>query len=177
MVVILGILAAIVVFAVSNLTGTSAQSACTSDQKTVQTAVEAYKAQVGHYPQAGDNFATAPGGTLTANAVAATTPGIDDLYTTQASGSGGAAVGPWLKTQPVNSGHYSITVTQDSNGTVGVDNSAGTAVIAGGCQRELTPSVAASVHVQGAPDGRPALLVLLAERKVCASDRPRQQLR
>lgn len=136
-VIILGILAAIVVFAVSNLTGTSAQSACTSDFKTVQTAVETYKTQVGHYPQPGDNFATSPGGTLTANAAGSTpgpaTPGVDDLYTTQAAGSGGAAVGPWLKTAPVNSGHYSIAVSQDSSGTVSVMDPTGTTVITGGC--------------------------------------------
>lgn len=49
-IVILGILAAIVVFAVQNLTGSSATSACKSDYKTAETALEAFKAQEGHYP-------------------------------------------------------------------------------------------------------------------------------
>lgn len=49
-VVILGILAAIVVFAVQNLSSTSVQSACQSNFKTVETAVEAYKAQMANYP-------------------------------------------------------------------------------------------------------------------------------
>jgi general secretion pathway protein G len=45
-VVVLGILAAIVVFAVQNLTGQSAQAACKSDGKTVETGLEAQRAQV-----------------------------------------------------------------------------------------------------------------------------------
>src|SRR5262245_21559667 len=48
-IVILGILAAIVVFAVQNLTSQSAKASCGSDYKTVETAMETYKAQVGHY--------------------------------------------------------------------------------------------------------------------------------
>jgi len=44
-VVVLGILAAIVVFAVQNLTGESSKSACKSDGKTVETALEAQRAQ------------------------------------------------------------------------------------------------------------------------------------
>src|SRR6201992_3191022 len=45
-IVVLGILAAIVVFAVQNLTGNSAQSACASDLQTVDHAAQAYMAQV-----------------------------------------------------------------------------------------------------------------------------------
>ncbi len=52
-IVILGILAAIVVFAVQNLTSSSSQASCGSDYKTVETAVEAYKAQMGAYPTGG----------------------------------------------------------------------------------------------------------------------------
>lgn len=48
-VVILGILAAIVVFAVSNITKTSVVSSCKTDYKSVETAQEAYKAQIGSY--------------------------------------------------------------------------------------------------------------------------------
>ena len=49
-IVILGVLAGIVVFAVQNLTGTSVLAACNSDVKTVETAVETYKMQMGNYP-------------------------------------------------------------------------------------------------------------------------------
>src|ERR1700729_470120 len=41
-IVVLGILAAVVVFALGSVTGTSAQSACNSDAKTVETAMAAY---------------------------------------------------------------------------------------------------------------------------------------
>ena len=63
-VVILGILAAIVVFAVQNLSSTSVQSACQSNFKTVETAVEAYKAQMAQYPS-GSGKANPTGSTST----------------------------------------------------------------------------------------------------------------
>jgi prepilin-type N-terminal cleavage/methylation domain-containing protein len=44
-IVVLGILAAIVIFSLSSVTGSSAASACNSDAKTVETAVQAYDAQ------------------------------------------------------------------------------------------------------------------------------------
>jgi prepilin-type N-terminal cleavage/methylation domain-containing protein len=49
-IVIMGILAAVVVFAVQNLTKQSAQASCHSDYKTIETAAEAFKAQTGAYP-------------------------------------------------------------------------------------------------------------------------------
>src|SRR5579875_3749005 len=49
-IVILGVLAAIVVFAVQNLTGQSAKSACGTDYKSVESAAEVFKAQTGAYP-------------------------------------------------------------------------------------------------------------------------------
>ena len=52
-IVILGILAAIVVFAVGNSTNQAKTSACQADKKTVETALEAYKANVGSYPASG----------------------------------------------------------------------------------------------------------------------------
>ncbi len=72
-IVILAILAAIVVFAVQNLTGQSAKAACSADYNTGQTALEAYKAQMGNYPSA-----------------------LSDLTTT-ATDPAGDTVGPWLK--------------------------------------------------------------------------------
>jgi prepilin-type N-terminal cleavage/methylation domain-containing protein len=73
-IVILGILAAIVVFAVQNLTGQSASAACQSEYKTVETALESYKAQMGAYPTS-----------------------YDQLLTTQNNAVGGGSAGPWLK--------------------------------------------------------------------------------
>ena len=52
-IVILGILAAIVVFAVGGITDKGNKAACKSDLKSVETAVEAYKAQNSSYPPAG----------------------------------------------------------------------------------------------------------------------------
>jgi prepilin-type N-terminal cleavage/methylation domain-containing protein len=44
-IVVLGILAAVVVFALGGVTGKSAISACNADAKTVETAVAAYQAE------------------------------------------------------------------------------------------------------------------------------------
>lgn len=49
-IVILGILATVVVFAVSGITNRGETSACAADKKTVETAAEAYYAQNGSYP-------------------------------------------------------------------------------------------------------------------------------
>ncbi len=43
-IVVLGILAAVVVFALGSVTGQSAKSACNADAKTVETAIAAYQA-------------------------------------------------------------------------------------------------------------------------------------
>lgn len=130
-IVILGILAAIVVFAVQNLTGSSAQSACKSDFKTVETAVEAYKAQMTGYPNA-----------TVANGGSATSPATDsDVVATNAAAAskellvagnvgpntGTTAVGPWLKDVPANAGHYTISVSNDGAGTITVLNASNVA--------------------------------------------------
>ena len=49
-IVILGILAGIVVFAVGNLTSNDKTNACTTEKSTIVAAAEAYKAQNGSYP-------------------------------------------------------------------------------------------------------------------------------
>ena len=49
-IVILGVLAGIVIFAVGGITDTGSVAACKSDIKTVDVAVEAYKAKNGSYP-------------------------------------------------------------------------------------------------------------------------------
>lgn len=84
-IVILGILAAIVVFAVQNLTQQSATAACQSQYKTVETAMEAYKAQIGSYPATGDTALT--------TTLEGTATGLD-----------GSTDGPWLKDAPPVSG-------------------------------------------------------------------------
>ncbi len=102
-IVILAILAAIVVFAVSNLTGTSAQSACKSDYKTVESAAEAYKAQVGVYPGA-----TVPTGYTATLGTGGNDASMNALLGTVANS--GNTYGPWLKDNPLNAGHYEIRI-------------------------------------------------------------------
>jgi type II secretion system protein G len=63
-IVILGILATVVVFAVAGITDKGKVSACKADVKTVEVAVEAYYAQAGHYPT-GVSSLLANGGTVT----------------------------------------------------------------------------------------------------------------
>jgi prepilin-type N-terminal cleavage/methylation domain-containing protein len=125
-IVILGILAAIVVFAVQNLTGSSAQSACKSDFKTVETGVEAYKAQMTNYPSG--TGGPAPVTDSDATTVNAARAGGELFSGGNAApntmGASFANVGPWLKDVPANSGHYTISVTNDGLGTVQVLNAA-----------------------------------------------------
>ena len=149
-IVILGILAAIVVFAVQNLTSQSAKASCGSDFKTVETALETYKAQVGHYPQignvavvgppayaatAGDNWAPTPGGGVTPGATpdaAGASDGLFMLYATE-PGVDGSTVGPWLKDAPTNGNLYQLNIhftgadpsgdpSTGSDGTITVTN-------------------------------------------------------
>ena len=128
-IVILGILAAIVVFAVQNLTSQSAKASCGSDYKTLETAVETYKAQVGHYPALGtgttkgDNWAATPGGGQNAGTVGDTTPapgaldGVEMLYTTQ-TGVDGSTVGAWLKDAPTNGSLYRLWIVPSTDGSL-----------------------------------------------------------
>lgn len=51
-IVVLGILAAVVVFAVGGITDRGKSSSCDTEVATVQTAVESYNAQKGDYPTA-----------------------------------------------------------------------------------------------------------------------------
>jgi prepilin-type N-terminal cleavage/methylation domain-containing protein len=78
-IVILGILAGIVVFAVGNLTTNAKTTGCAAEKNTINQALEAYKAHTGVYPTA----AAAGGGAhkamdlLTGNAT--TTPAVGTL--------------------------------------------------------------------------------------------------
>ena len=86
-IVILGILAGIVVFAVGTATSDSKTSACKADKKTLTTALEAYKAKTGGYPASAqssssnallvpDYLKNWPGSSDTTFSVAATTGAI-----------------------------------------------------------------------------------------------------
>jgi prepilin-type N-terminal cleavage/methylation domain-containing protein len=83
-VVVLGVLAAIVVFALGGVTGQSATAACTSDARTVSTAVSAYETS----PPAGIAAGTAP----------------SDMN---------ALVPDYLKSLPANSNLYAISLSAD----------------------------------------------------------------
>lgn len=108
-IVILGILAAIVVFAVQNLTGQSATAACQGNYKTVETALEAFKAQTGSYPADSNTTHTTP---------AAESPAIFSALETTATGQDGATDGPWLRDTPPTAGTtgpYAVLVDNSGN--------------------------------------------------------------
>lgn len=100
-IVILGILAAVVVFAVQNLTSQSSAAACQAQYKTIETAVESYKAQMGTYPTTWTELTTAQTGS------------------TVMSGT----VGPWLKDTPTAVGTNTFSLAAagalDVNGKPG----------------------------------------------------------
>jgi general secretion pathway protein G len=58
-IVILGILAAVVVFAVGGSTDKAQDSACEAERSAVETAVEAYRASEGAYPTNANNLVAA----------------------------------------------------------------------------------------------------------------------
>jgi prepilin-type N-terminal cleavage/methylation domain-containing protein len=58
-IIIMGILAAVVVFALGGVTGTSAVAACNTDVKTVEVGVQAFYAQESAYPASIANLTTA----------------------------------------------------------------------------------------------------------------------
>jgi prepilin-type N-terminal cleavage/methylation domain-containing protein len=94
-IVVLGILAAVVVFALGSVTGSSAKSACAADAKTVETAIAAYEAN-------GNG----------------TSPTSAALTSTATSG------GPYLRSWPSNPSHYFIgisTAASASSDEVDVD--------------------------------------------------------
>jgi general secretion pathway protein G len=101
-IIILAILAAIVVFAVGTTTKNASVSSCNADAKSVETALESYKAQkAASFPALGGVWAA---GTYTSNYAVLTTP----------DGAGNR----WLRQQPGLS-HY--TILWDSSGHVWVN--------------------------------------------------------
>jgi len=99
-IIILAILAAIVVFAVGSTNSNAIASSCNADAKSVETALEAYKAQIGSYPGA------TAASTLLVTSTVTTVNGVNET------------VGPWLKEWP-SQNNYTIAV--DSVGNVLVD--------------------------------------------------------
>ncbi len=81
-IIILAILAAIVVFAVGSTNSNAIASSCNADAKSVETALEAYKAQIGSYP------AATAASTLLVTSTVTTVNGVNET------------VGPWLKEWP-----------------------------------------------------------------------------
>jgi prepilin-type N-terminal cleavage/methylation domain-containing protein len=97
-IVVLGILAAVVIFALGGVTGQSAVAACNADAKTVETAVSAYEANGSSNTAASLTFAAGPG-----------------LLTTSTTDGG-----PYLQTWPTNPSHYFIQFDATTGGPVDV---------------------------------------------------------
>jgi prepilin-type N-terminal cleavage/methylation domain-containing protein len=93
-IIVLGILAAVVVFALGGVTGKSAISACNADAKSVETASEAFKANSATNAYPADSV-TVPG---------------PPVVTTDTDLTGTGNGGPYLHTWPSNDPHYTITL-------------------------------------------------------------------
>jgi prepilin-type N-terminal cleavage/methylation domain-containing protein len=97
-VVILGILAGIVVFAVGNLSTNAKSSACASEQTTISTALETYKASTGAYPAAAGghtamDFLTGNGGATPPATVGVLLKSVPADYTINNTGTISAIAG------------------------------------------------------------------------------------
>jgi prepilin-type N-terminal cleavage/methylation domain-containing protein len=84
-IVVLGILAAVVIFALGGITGKSAVAACQADGATISTAISAYNAQNSTTPLTSANY-------------------ITQLVTSTTDG------GPYIQSWPSNSPHYQFAV-------------------------------------------------------------------
>jgi prepilin-type N-terminal cleavage/methylation domain-containing protein len=108
-IVVLGILAAIVIFSLTGVTGQSAQAACNTDAKSVETAVAAYEAN----PPTGIAAGTAP--TQIAAVTSGTNTGLVPNYLHAAPTATAASNG------------YAITLT--TGGVVNVVTGTGTSAV------------------------------------------------
>jgi prepilin-type N-terminal cleavage/methylation domain-containing protein len=102
-IIILAILAAIVVFAVGNTSQSAAKASCLSDAKSVETAIEAFKAQ---HPGPQNDSTADPMGYPANSGELLSSDTVD-----------GATVGPWLKTWP---GTADYQITFNTSGSVWV---------------------------------------------------------
>ena len=113
-IVILGILAAIVVFAVQNLSGQSSQAACGSDYKTVESAVEAFNGELGAYPNDTTHYFSGwrrSRASSTNRHDAAIYNADTPLLQAWTNPNSTNTVGPFIKDFPYNAGHYEIGVS------------------------------------------------------------------
>jgi type II secretory pathway pseudopilin PulG len=94
-IMVLGILAAVVVTAAMNLTGDTSVASCKADFKTIETAQEAYRVQVG---TSATSF----------NDLTGTTVGVN-----------GTTVGPWIKEAPSSDHGYVIGFDLNPGSTFG----------------------------------------------------------
>ena len=102
-IVVIGILAATVFFAVSGVNTASAKAACTSDAKTVEQAVVAFRNN--------------PANTATANQY----PGLGAVGQAELTAPASAHFGgPYLRSWPSNPDHYTITLDSAISGQVDV---------------------------------------------------------
>lgn len=159
---ILAILATIVLMAVFNGQVTSAQATCRSDFKTVETAVEAYKVQVGNYPS---GSAAIPGASPHTDSDSGTPPNNTVGVTVgagivNAAGSATSelmvrgdaapntfpgAVGPWLKDVPIVSAHFHLFAANDGSGHILVVDDAGK-VAGAGVKSTYSMADCSSIH-------------------------------
>ncbi|HVT42702.1 MAG TPA: prepilin-type N-terminal cleavage/methylation domain-containing protein, partial [Acidimicrobiales bacterium] len=135
-IVVLGILAAVVIFSLQGVSSSATTAACQSDFATTTAAVGAYEAEMGGYP-GGTGTATVTDddpGTAPAFAAGAAPqgsnaarPGGELLVpgSTSPNAGGTAADGPWLHQAPSSAGSYTIWVANDGRGTVQVLDGAG----------------------------------------------------
>jgi prepilin-type N-terminal cleavage/methylation domain-containing protein len=91
-VAILGILAAVAIFAVGNLTDTAKKNACATEASTVETAAESFNAVAGRYPTLAEMQATTVVGTVTVEANLKTPPthhvaGVDGYQYSSSTGA------------------------------------------------------------------------------------------
>ena len=122
-IIILAILAAIVVFAVGTTTGNSKAAACNSDAKTVEVAIEAYKAQNATYPIGTPTAFPITAGAFAPALTAAQIATLESQLTTANS-----VGGPWLRQWPVAAvatNGYAITLDATNPGQVDVDTGTG----------------------------------------------------
>jgi general secretion pathway protein G len=143
-IVVLGILAAVVIFALGGITGKSAVAACQADGATISTAMAAMSAQT----------TVVPTGTLPTTVGGATVGGTSNMTSTSNGG-------PYLQSWPNNLSHYVFvinsgvldvvtgnlyTVAAPSYGTTSADNG------------NLTVALATAATTTGATTAIPALI-------------------
>lgn len=93
-VIILGILAAVVIFGVASFRDDSVENACKTDVKSVETAAEAYKAKTGAYPADSGTPVVTAMDKLVAGGYLKESPDSDDYTVTLASGTGVVSSNP-----------------------------------------------------------------------------------